>query len=71
MQATTIAPPRRISANAVQMAQLQEALVAARNSLVAAVAARSSEDVVAPLRNRVGELLDKIERLHFPRRFGV
>jgi hypothetical protein len=71
MHATIGAPPKKISPNAVEMARLQEALVAARSSLVAAVAARASDEVVAPLRSHVCELLEKIARLHQPARFGA
>jgi hypothetical protein len=44
--------------------ELRVELVVARQNLVAAVFDRSPESLVGPLRNRVGDLLENIERLY-------
>jgi hypothetical protein len=49
--------------------ELREELAAAREKLVEAVSQRSRENVLAPLRNKVGELLERIERLCSAERF--
>jgi hypothetical protein len=43
--------------------ELREELAMAREKLVEAVSQRSRENVLTPLRNKVGEVLEKIERL--------
>jgi hypothetical protein len=49
--------------------ELREELAIAREKLVAAVSKRSREEVLRPLRNDVGELLEKIERAYSAERF--
>jgi hypothetical protein len=48
---------------------LREELAAAREKLVEAVSARARESVLMPLRNKVGELLEKIEKAYSAERF--
>jgi hypothetical protein len=49
--------------------ELREELVVARQKLVAAVSKRSRDEVLGPLRNEVGLLLEKIEKLCSAERF--
>jgi hypothetical protein len=44
--------------------ELREELAIAREKLVEAVSQRSRENVLTPLRNKVGEILEKIEKLY-------
>jgi hypothetical protein len=48
---------------------LREELAIAREKLVEAVSARARENVLMPLRNKVGELLEKIEKAYSSERF--
>jgi hypothetical protein len=52
-----------------QLDELREELAIAREKLVKAVSERSRENALTPLRNKVGELLEKIERLYSAERF--
>ena len=52
-----------------QLDEVREELAIAREKLVQAVSVRSRENVLTPLRNKVGELLEKIERLYSAERF--
>jgi hypothetical protein len=71
---------RKVSGTAVQSAktdarkqskldELREELARAREKLVEAVSERSRENVLTPLRNKVGELLEKMEKLYSAERF--
>jgi hypothetical protein len=62
---STKADVRKLS----KLDELREELVIAREKLVAAVSKRSREDVLRPLRNDVGELLEKIEKVYSAERF--
>ena len=52
-----------------KLEELREELAIAREKLVAAVSKRSREEVLRPLRNDVGELLEKIEKVYSAERF--
>jgi hypothetical protein len=52
-----------------KLGEAQAELAVARQKLVEAVGKRAPEDVLRPLRNRVGILLEKIETLHSVDRF--
>ena len=69
MHGTVVQSANALSRRHSQLDELREELVIARNNLVAAVAERSSENLLAPLRNKVGELLESIEKLYSVDRF--
>jgi hypothetical protein len=49
--------------------EVREELAVAREKLAEAISERARENVLMPLRNRVGELLEQIERLYSAERF--
>ena len=69
MHGTVVQCANALSRRHSKLDELREELVIARNNLVAAVAERSSENLLAPLRNKVGELLESIEKLYSVDRF--
>jgi hypothetical protein len=60
---------KRSSRSKKKIDGLREELAAAREKLVEAVSARARESVLMPLRNKVGELLEKIEKAYSAERF--
>jgi hypothetical protein len=60
---------KRNSQGKSKIEEVREELAVAREKLVQAISESARENVVMPLRNRVGELLEKVERLYLDERF--
>jgi hypothetical protein len=60
---------KRNSQNKSKIEEVREELAVAREKLAEAISERARENVLMPLRNRVGELLEQIERLYSAERF--
>jgi hypothetical protein len=56
--------PGSFQPHSIKMSHLRDALILARERLVRAVSERAPESVLIPLRNSVGDILEKIERVH-------
>jgi hypothetical protein len=68
MRETVARPTKSDSRKVRKIDELRDRLAIARENLVQAVSERSPESVLMPLRNKVGELLEKIEMLYAVKR---
>jgi hypothetical protein len=69
MHGTAAQPAKTVTRGKSKIDELREKLAIARQNLVEAVSERSPESVLRPLRNKVGQLLERIERHHLADRF--